>query len=359
MVGRLHPEAGVEADQEPATEPLPMSRRALRQSRKKSRASKDTQESPGSPAADVPTLEDAKSDDGDTPEAPADQGEPASVRRARAKAAKAAARAETRAARSVEMAAKRAQRRRDRQRRHEANPRRRYLIAAGIAVPTVAAIVLGMMWLLTPHVTHRTTADGTPIPAHAAGLGEPVAFGNLSSDTAIAIWTDFHSPLAKEQQVYSGGFLRRAAEKGTARVEYYLTDVLDQTDTEGSLRAANATLCADDQGFFFDYLAYAFDRQPIGFANPDDETSWVVPDGYSKSQLISWASELGIPNMDAFTQCVTDTRYKTYIKSLSTKFAELGYTTVPVLTKNGELFEEGDFSLDKFAAILGVPWADQ
>lgn len=285
--------------------------------------------------------------------------EPAAVRRARAKVAKATERAEARAAKQVEGAKKRAARRKARQQAHQANPKRRYLIAAGIAVPTVAALVFGIIWAVTPQVSHKTTADGTPIPAHAAGLSEPLVFGNAGSDTTIAIWTDFHSPLAKEQEVYSGAFIRSAAERKTARIEYYLTDILDQPDTEGSLRAANATLCADDQGMFFNYLAYAFDRQPIGFPNPDDKTAWVVPDGYSKSQLIAWGKELGIPNMDAFSQCVTDTRYKTYVKSISTKFAELGYTTVPVITKNGELLSDSDFSLDKFAAMLGVSWADQ
>lgn len=231
-------------------------------------------------------------------------------------------------------------------------------IAAGAVAVIVAAI------LFVPNLIAGVSNNGwnpnSSLPKNVEDMGSPLVLGNKNASTTVSIWTDFHGLFGKEHQVYAGDFVQLAAEKGEIRAEYYMTAYLDQDGSEGSLRAANASLCAADQDKFFEFLDYAFDRQPVGFIDPTDSTgqSYIIPDGYTEKDLLSWSSDVGIGNKAQYDNCVKSIQYRNYIDSVTKAFTENKYTQIPTILLNGSELDGSNYRLDLFADILGVPWTD-
>lgn len=236
------------------------------------------------------------------------------------------------------------------------------LILGGVGLLAVGGLIAGLAIagpsLFSSPAGGQKDPNGKAYPTGASGMGKPLVFGDTNATDTVGIWLDFHGLYAKEHQVYAGNFVQEAVKGKTVRVEYYMTHTLDQTDTEGSLRAANASLCAQNQGKFFEFLDYALDHQPVGFADPEDEENFVIPDGYTNKQLVAWGKKIDIPNQNAYETCIKDLTYKEYVNSITTKYAENGFSYIPVLTLNGNELVAEDYRLDNFAAILGVPWVE-
>lgn len=231
-------------------------------------------------------------------------------------------------------------------------------IVAGALAVIVAAV------LFVPNLISSISNNGwnpnSSLPKNVEDMGSPLVLGNKDASTTLSIWTDFHGLFGKEHQVYAGDFVQLAAEKGKIRAEYYMTAYLDQDGSEGSLRAANASLCAADQDKFFEFLDYSFDRQPVGFIDPTDSTgqSYIIPDGYTEKELLSWSSDLGIANKGQYDNCVKSIQYRNYIDSVTKAFTENKYTQIPTILLNGSELDGNNYRLDLFADTLGVPWTD-
>lgn len=231
-------------------------------------------------------------------------------------------------------------------------------IAAGAVAVIVAAV------LFVPNIISSMSNNGwnpnSSLPKNVEDMGSPLVLGNKDASTTISIWTDFHGLFGKEHQVYAGEFVELAADKGKVRAEYYMTAYLDQDGSEGSLRAANASLCAADQDKFFEFLDYSFDRQPVGFIDPTDSTgqSYIIPDGYTEKDLLSWSSDIGIANKGQYDNCVKSIQYRNYIDSVTKAFTENKYTQIPTILLNGSELAGDNYRLDLFADTLGVPWTD-
>lgn len=229
--------------------------------------------------------------------------------------------------------------------------------AGAVAVVAAGALVAPMIFNAIGNAGWDVNG---PLPKNVADMGSPLVLGNKNASTTLTVWTDLHGVYGKEEQVYGGGFIQLATDKGKIRTEYYMTAYLDQDGSEGSLRGANAALCASDQGKFFEFMNYAFDRQPIGFPDPTDSTgqSYIVPDGYTEKQLLAWSGDIGIPNKAQYDNCVKSIQYRNYVDSVTKAYTENKYTQIPTLLLNGTELTSEQYRLDIFADILGIGWTE-
>ena len=120
------------------------------------------------------------------------------------------------------------------------------------------------------------------------------------------------------------------AETGQVRFEFKNYPYL----REDSAWAAEATLCANDQGAFWPY-------HDILIANPGS---------YSKANLKRYADTLGLDTF-AFDDCLDSGRYTEQVQRVKDEGRDKGITSTPTVFINGEKLI-GRQPLENFKAVI-------
>lgn len=209
--------------------------------------------------------------------------------------------------------------------------------AGGLAV--AAAIVL---IVLSPRPLPTTAVIPTSAPRPYAGEGKTL--GSPDAPVVMEEYSDFQCP-------YCGRFatdaLRRIEEEyiatGNVRFVYYHFAFLG----EESVRAAEASECAGEQGHVWDYLDTLF-------ANQNGENRGAFADAYLKS----FAEGLGLDMLE-FNRCLDTRRYRSVVLQETQEGRRRGVTSTPTFFINGELsagllpFEGYKELIDKALAAQG------
>lgn len=90
-------------------------------------------------------------------------------------------------------------------------------------------------------------------------------------------------------------------------------------------RAAEASECAADQGYFWAYHG-------VLFSNQKGQGS------FTYDRLKGFAKELGL-DTTAFNQCVDERKHKIAVERSSNEAAKLGVTGTPTFTLNGQFIQ--------------------
>ena len=90
---------------------------------------------------------------------------------------------------------------------------------------------------------------------------------------------------------------------------------------DASLQAAEAALCAGDQGQFLEYSGALF-------------TAWRQAGAYSEEELIKKARELGL-NEEAFNSCLTSGAKEAEVDANRIQLLDAGETEIPIIYING------------------------
>jgi protein-disulfide isomerase len=179
------------------------------------------------------------------------------------------------------------------------------VVAAGILYPRVSPI--GEITQITPIA--RPQADGREI-------------GNPNAPVLIELFEDFQCPgcqaftFSTEPQL-----LEAYVQPGLARLVFRFYSFIGPE----SVQAANASLCADEQGRFWDY-------HDMLFANQQGENQGAFND----RRLVAFAEGLSL-DMPAFEACFGDSRYEQEIAQDRQAGADLGVTSTPSIVVNGQL----------------------
>ena len=104
----------------------------------------------------------------------------------------------------------------------------------------------------------------------------------------------------------------------------------DRSSTKESDQAANASMCAAEQGRFWDY-------KEILFANWDGENQGA----YADRRLLAFAESLGL-EMDGFKKCFNSNTYQTQIDKDFSDGLATGVESTPSIFVNGELVTNPD-----------------
>jgi protein-disulfide isomerase len=123
----------------------------------------------------------------------------------------------------------------------------------------------------------------------------------------ILIYIDYQCPVCAVFELPNSEQLKDWVASGVATLELHPLSFLDGRGTPNafSSRAANASLCVADNSpdSFFDYNTRLFQSQPTeGAPGPEN------------SELISFAQEVGVTNLEQVSSCINSKMFGSFIK---------------------------------------------
>lgn len=183
----------------------------------------------------------------------------------------------------------------------------------------------------TPQVAPSAamTEPAVTILTHPAGEG--LKLGKPDAPAKIEVFEDFQCPACRNySKEIEPLVLKELVDTGKASYIFHHFPFLDTGDpTQESHQAANASMCASEQGKFWEYKSTIFDN-------------WAGENkgAYSDKNLASFAESLNL-NMDTFTACFKENRYKNLIEADLKSAQSMGVQGTPSVFVNGTLLTPG------------------
>jgi protein-disulfide isomerase len=199
------------------------------------------------------------------------------------------------------------------------------VVAAAALVVAGLLIVPSLRANMAPVGEIKTAAPHNHPNANGTALGDP------NAPVLIEVWEDFQCPAC---QGYSEQVEPQVTDAyvatGKARYVFHQYPFLDTNSaTKESHQAANASMCANEQGRFWDY-------HDIVFANWNGENQGA----YSDKRLVAFAETIGL-DMTKFNACFEANRYKDQIEQDKADGEKAGVQGTPSVFVNGTLIKPG------------------
>jgi protein-disulfide isomerase len=212
-------------------------------------------------------------------------------------------------------------------RERRARARRRQTIIYGLIIVAAAAFVTAMI----AYPNFAPIGEITPITPHPRPMADGRAMGDADAPVLIELYEDFRCSACQAFTLQTEPLLvENYIVPGKARLVFRQFPFLEQAPGGESTQAANASMCADEQGRFWDY-------HDILFANLRGE----IRGAFSNRRLEAFAESLGL-EMEAFQACFGDHRYRAEIDAEERAGEDLGVNSTPTIFVNGQKVEEDD-----------------
>ncbi|MEU5690204.1 DsbA family protein [Actinosynnema sp. NPDC020468] len=181
-------------------------------------------------------------------------------------------------------------------------------VLIGIAAVVVLALVVvgGVIWSKSGSDEALSPPSGiTSISVPIKRDNAVVVVGKDDAKATIDVYEDFICPACGSFEAAYKEQIKKEIEGGSLRVRYHpLPFLVKFSDPPGySANAANAALCATDEGKFWEYHETLFAKQP-------KENSA----GYTKDELVKLGTDLGITG-ETFKTCVQSGTYDSAAQS--------------------------------------------
>jgi protein-disulfide isomerase len=202
-----------------------------------------------------------------------------------------------------------------------------------LIVGTGGIVVLLALLVVVPQVQRANAPVGTIVPItpqeHPQANG--TAMGNPNAPVKIVAYEDFQCPSC---QYYTQNVepLLRKNEIANGQVYYQFRNfpIIDRNSTtKESHQAANAALCAADQGRFWDY-------HDLLYANQEGENVG----SFTDKRLQAFAQTLGL-NMSEFNACFSADKHQSQIAAEYQEGQQAGVTGTPSIFVNGKEVSPG------------------
>lgn len=197
-------------------------------------------------------------------------------------------------------------------------------LGVGAVAVVVAVVIGGMVW----SNADKNATEGQVIPAKSASDaaeqrdGAVVVVGSPKAPVTIDVYADFLCPACKQFEQRDAKAIAKQVSAGKLRVRQHMVPMLvEASDPPGySMDAANAALCAADEGKFTAFHDSLFAAQP-----EEGKRGW------DKGQLTRLGRDLGLGGTP-FAGCVADKTYHAELqqsfKTASSEIPEFGTPTV-------------------------------
>ena len=184
----------------------------------------------------------------------------------------------------------------------------------------------------------RTAANATPVPVITitprvfTTKVDGVHLGDPNAPVKVDAYEDFRcSACLYYTQNVEPQVIQNYVDTGKAYYTFHFYEVIDGNDgTDASYRSANAALCANEQGHFWDY-------HDTLYANQTSESATL----YTDARLVTMAENLKL-DMNAFNQCYQAKKYASVVNNDGTQAQSLSVSGTPSIFVNGKLVS--DFS---------------
>ncbi len=187
------------------------------------------------------------------------------------------------------------------------------LVATALILPTIQPV--GDFVTVTP-VTYSAQVEMNTV-------------GSADAPVRVDVWEDFQCPACQNfTQQTEPLIIQNYVETGKVFYTFHHYPFIDDASaTKESDQAANASMCAGEQGRFWDY-------HNMLFANWNGENQGA----YADKRLITFADALGL-NMGDFNKCFAENRYQAQIEKDFSDGLALNVHSTPSIFVNGQLVQ--------------------
>ena len=200
------------------------------------------------------------------------------------------------------------------------------LVVSGIAI-ALAAILIGP----SLRTSIAPVGEIVTVEPHERPLVDGRMLGDPNAPVVIEVWEDFQCPACRDfskniEPLLVQNFVANGQVRYIFR-QYPFID--DKAPTSESDQAANGSMCAMEQGRFWDY-------HDILFANWNSENAGAFND----KRLVAFAETIGL-DMNQFNTCFSENRYKDEINQDIVLGNNAGVTGTPSVFVNGKILTPG------------------
>jgi protein-disulfide isomerase len=219
---------------------------------------------------------------------------------------------------------------------------RKQRMATMVGTGVVILVVVLLIGLPSVIDKYRPAGEFISITPMARPLAEGLAVGNPNAPVVIEVFADFQCSACKvfsqttEEQLLATDYIANGQVYYIFR-QYPFLD--DRTAIKMSDQAANASMCAMEQGRFWDYHTMLFVNQ---------NTSSAV--AFSDRRLVAFADDLGL-DVDIFNECFKANTYSGEIQADIDRGQAYGISGTPSIFLNGQRIGLGN-SVPSYEDIL-------
>jgi protein-disulfide isomerase len=219
----------------------------------------------------------------------------------------------------------------------------RWIVIGMVLLVVVTGVVFSLFSQNSKESASLAGLDGTTLkPAITSTIdtanGSPITFDN-GALTVIDVWEDPQCPVCKLFEDANGDYIESLIREKKATVRYHVLSFLG----DESVRAANASFCAADEGQYLDFHHALYAVQ-----SPLENSGF-----WSNETLVNIGKKIGITSK-SFADCVTKGSKVEIVKANYDSMSKFGVQGTPTVFINGKKWErtQNEFSLEEFKAAV-------
>jgi protein-disulfide isomerase len=219
----------------------------------------------------------------------------------------------------------------------------RWIVIGMVLLVVVTGVVFSLFSQNSKESASLAGLDGTTLkPAITSTIdtanGSPITFDN-GAVTVIDIWEDPQCPVCKLFEDANGDYIESLIREKKATIRYHVLSFLG----DESVRAANASFCAADEGQYLDFHHALYAVQ-----SPLENSGF-----WSNETLVNIGKKIGITST-TFADCVTKGSKVEVVKANYDSMNKFGVQGTPTVFINGKKWErtQNEFILEEFKAAV-------
>ena len=219
----------------------------------------------------------------------------------------------------------------------------RWIVIGMVLLVVVTGVVFSLFSQNSKENASLAGLDGSTLkPAITSTIdtanGSPITFDN-GAVTVIDVWEDPQCPVCKLFEDANGDYIESLIREKKATVRYHVLSFLG----DESVRAANASFCAADEGQYLDFHHALYAVQ-----SPLENSGF-----WSNETLVNIGKKIGITSK-SFSDCVTKGSKVEIVKANYDSMSKFGVQGTPTVFINGKKWErtQNEFSLEEFKAAV-------
>ena len=219
----------------------------------------------------------------------------------------------------------------------------RWIVIAMVSLVVVTGVVFSIFGQNSKESASIAALDGTTLkPAITSTIdvanGSAISFDNGAA-TTIDVWEDPQCPVCKLFTDANGSYLDSLVREKKANVRYHVLSFLG----DESVRAANASFCAADEGQFLD-----FHKAIYAVQSPLENSGF-----WSNETLVNMGKKIGLTST-TFENCVTEGLKVDLVQANYDSMSKFGVQGTPTVFINGKKWErtQNAFILEEFKSAV-------
>jgi len=219
----------------------------------------------------------------------------------------------------------------------------RWIVLAMVLLVVITGVVFSIMGQNNKENASLAALDGTKLKSAIVSTidtanGSAITL-NAGLPKTVDIWEDPQCPVCKNFENANGDYIDSLVRDKKATVRFHVLSFLG----DESVRAANASFCAADEGQYLDFHHALYAVQ-----SPLENSGF-----WSNDKLVSIGKKIGITSTK-FADCVTKGSKVDLVKTNYDSMPKFGVKGTPTVFIDGKLWERksSDFNLAEFKAAV-------